>query len=240
MKASDPAPVEAHPAATVVLLRDGRAGCEVLLVRRNSNLAFHGGAWVFPGGRIDGDDFLALDGDDDVTAAARYAAVREAREEVGIVVDPRELVLFSRWVTPEGLPRRFDAWFFAAPAPDTPIQVDGGEIEEHRWFRPAEALAAKRAGAIDLPPPTFVTLTQFCTANRVTDALAELRQRSLRSYVPRLRTLPEGGACSLYEGDAGYDTGDACCAGPRHRLWMRSDGSWIYECSVEGVHFSLS
>jgi hypothetical protein len=39
-----------HPAATVVLLRDGTQGCEVLLVRRNAQLSFHGGAWVFPGG----------------------------------------------------------------------------------------------------------------------------------------------------------------------------------------------
>ena len=43
----------AVPAATVVLIRDGRDGLEVLLARRSSQLAFHGGAWVFPGGRID-------------------------------------------------------------------------------------------------------------------------------------------------------------------------------------------
>lgn len=48
------------PAATVVLLREGRVAPEVLLLRRNSQLAFHGGAWVFPGAfdraevRIDG------------------------------------------------------------------------------------------------------------------------------------------------------------------------------------------
>ncbi|MFM8861560.1 MAG: NUDIX hydrolase, partial [Acidimicrobiia bacterium] len=52
------------PAATVVLVRDaidGRPGVEVLLARRNSKIYFAGGAWVFPGGRIDvedhGDDY---------------------------------------------------------------------------------------------------------------------------------------------------------------------------------------
>jgi len=223
----------------VVLLRDGREGCEVLLVRRNAALAFHGGAWVFPGGRIDGEDFAPLGGRDDVAEAARHAAAREAREEAGVMVDPGELVLFSRWVTPEGLPKRFDAWFFAAKAPHGQVQIDGDEIHDHRWFRPDEALAAKRNGAIDLPPPTFVTLTHFCAASRVADVLASLQQRPLRSYVPRLHML-EGCACSLYEGDAGYEVGDPHRGGPRHRLWMKKDGAWAYECTLDGVAFDLS
>ena len=45
------------PAATVVLLRDGDDGVETLMLRRDTNLAFAGGAWVFPGGRIDPDDY---------------------------------------------------------------------------------------------------------------------------------------------------------------------------------------
>ena len=41
---------DAVPAATTVLVRDGADGIEVLMCRRNSKLAFAGGAWVFPGG----------------------------------------------------------------------------------------------------------------------------------------------------------------------------------------------
>ena len=67
----------AHPAATVVLVRDaqrdGSEALEALLLRRNSKLAFHGGAWVFPGGRIDATD-----------ANARQAAERETIEELGV------------------------------------------------------------------------------------------------------------------------------------------------------------
>jgi 8-oxo-dGTP pyrophosphatase MutT (NUDIX family) len=59
----------AIPAATVVLLRDGAAGIEALLVRRNSKLEFAGGMWVFPGGRLDGDDF-SPPFDPDAAAAA--------------------------------------------------------------------------------------------------------------------------------------------------------------------------
>jgi 8-oxo-dGTP pyrophosphatase MutT (NUDIX family) len=49
----------AIPAATVVLLRDAAGGLETLMLRRNSKLAFAGGAWVFPGGRIDPEDYPA-------------------------------------------------------------------------------------------------------------------------------------------------------------------------------------
>ena len=44
------AAVTPQPSATVVLLRDGRSGLELLLLRRSAKLAFFGGAWVFPGG----------------------------------------------------------------------------------------------------------------------------------------------------------------------------------------------
>ncbi len=71
--------VVAAPAATVVLLRDGETGLEVLLARRSSKLAFHGGAWVFPGGRIDPDDYA--DAPDDLPRAARRR--RSARGEGG-------------------------------------------------------------------------------------------------------------------------------------------------------------
>mgnify|MGYP002623994408 CR=1 FL=1 len=228
----------AHPAATVALPRDSDAGTEVLLVRRNSKLAFHGGAWVFPGGRIDPEDRDAAP-TDDVRDAARFAAVREAFEEAGIRVEVSRLVLFSRWVTPSGLPKRFDAWFFAAEAPRADVRVDGDEIEEHRWMRPGDALVAHQFGEIELPPPTFVTLTTFRDQRPVAEILARLRDEPLRSYVPRLHLLTGGGACSLYEGDAGYDAGDPERAGPRHRLTMHEGGSWSYECTVDGLRFDL-
>ena len=50
-------PVEPKPASSVILLRNGPAGLEVLYLRRNPTLAFHGGYWVFPGGRIDPTDY---------------------------------------------------------------------------------------------------------------------------------------------------------------------------------------
>lgn len=81
---------EPIPAATVILLRDAPA-FEVLMVERHENIGFAGGALVFPGGRIDdGDrdprwtDYSM--GADETMRAAQIAAIREAFEEVGVLL----------------------------------------------------------------------------------------------------------------------------------------------------------
>ena len=220
-------PPVAHPAATVVIVRDGVRGCEVLLLRRNSQLAFHGGAWVFPGGRLDPEDYDGLADATDVVAAARNAAMREAREEAGVDLVADSLVAFARWVTPVELPKRFDTWFFAGLAAHDNVCVDGGEIHEHRWMHADEALAAQRAGEIELPPPTFVTITAIAPHPTARAALAALGRDPIEVFEPRLFPI-EGGAVSLYAGDAGYEDAELERPGPRHRLWMREAG-WRYE-----------
>ena len=103
----------AIPAATVVLLRDAPGGLETLMLRRNSKLAFAGGAWVFPGGRIDPEDYPggkpSLDAAD-LAVAARTAAVREAMEEAALAVDPEGLVWFAHWTPGPLAARRFATW----------------------------------------------------------------------------------------------------------------------------------
>ncbi len=215
---SDPA-----PAATVVLLRDVSDTIEVLLLRRNSQLAFHGGAWVFPGGRIDPQD----SGAGGEAGAARRAATREAREEASLEIDPATLVQISHWTTPEGLPKRFATWFFIGAADATRVRVDGGEIHAHAWLSPAAALAAQRAGEIELPPPTFVTLSTLLSVRRVEEAVASARAAEPLVYLPRVVRV-EGGACSLYPADAGWEQRDPTRAGARNRLHMLESG-WRYE-----------
>ena len=129
---------EAREAASLILLRDSPDGPEVLLVQRNPEQRFMGGAWVFPGG--------ATHAGDDADHAA--TAVRELEEEAGIALPSDvELVPFSRWITPEEVKVRFDTWFFAAQAPPgTEATPDGSECVDARWLRPAAALAAVEAG----------------------------------------------------------------------------------------------
>lgn len=94
----------------------------------------------------------------DMVAAARQAAVREAREEADIVLDPSALVLFSFWLPPPIAPKRYATWFFAATEPGGEVRVDDGEIVRHEWMTPAEAMRRRDVGEIMLAPPTWVTL----------------------------------------------------------------------------------
>ena len=69
-------------AATVVVVRDGDDGLEVLMVLRHKNLKFGGGSWVFPGGRVDDADYARADSQQPPAippyVPAAYADVAEA------------------------------------------------------------------------------------------------------------------------------------------------------------------
>lgn len=215
----------------MVLARDGDDGVEVLMLRKNSKLAF-GGMWVFPGGRVDPED-VDPDRPDDELAAARHAAAREAEEEAGLVVDPADLVPFSHWMPPEAAPKRFATWFFLAPVTDVrDVVIDGGEIHEHAWLRPADAVRSRDAGEIELAPPTWVTLWRLASAAHVDDALQAARGREPRYYETHVAFPRDGGMVTLWAGDAGYEAGDANLPGARHRLWMLEDG-WKYESTID-------
>ncbi|MCW2957337.1 MAG: hypothetical protein JWP18_140 [Solirubrobacterales bacterium] len=218
-------PVPIASAATVVLLRDGADGLEVLLVRRGRALVFHGGAWVFPGGRVDPED--AVPGGDELDAARR-AAVRETREEAGVDVPADALVPLSHWTTPPGQRRRFATWFFAAAVgPDVVVVVDGDETSHHRWTRPHDALAARDRGELELPPPTVVTLSTLVDVPAAADVQARAAAAEPTVFVPRIHATA-GGGVSLYGGDAAYADGTLDRPGPRHRLLMLESG-WRYE-----------
>lgn len=219
-------PAEAVDAATVVLVRDGSAGLETLMLRRSSKLAFAGGMWVFPGGRVDPGDREGPA--DDEFASFRRAAVREASEEAGLRVDPSTLVAFAHWTPPPITPKRFLTWFFLAPAPaGADVSVDAGEIRDHAWMRPEDALRRRDAGEIELAPPTWVTLHGLARHGDVADALAAAGGRAPERFETRVALLDEG-TVALWSGDAGYESGDARTPGPRHRLWMSATG-WRYE-----------
>ena len=209
----------AIPAATVVVLRDGPEGIESLMLRKNARVAF-GSMWVFPGGRIDDGDH---DASGDLITAARNAAAREAAEEAAITLDPEGLVYFSFWIPPPITPKRFATWFFASRAPDTEVSIDDSEIVRHEWMTPAEAIARRDAGEIELIAPTWVTLHTLRGFATVTEALRSLRAGRPRRYVTRLAD-GEHGPVSMWHGDAGYDSGDTLAPGPRHRLEITPDG----------------
>lgn len=254
-------------AATVMLLRDGPAGLQVLLQQRSLRSEVGRGTHVFPGGAVDPADRapafegLCLGGDDATCSALLglergglafwVAAVRESFEEAGVLLarrpnqdhppsflDPAVAVRFvahrsavtlgrpladvlaeegmvidvgllhhvSHWVTPEGVPRRFDTHFFlaAAPAEQVPLHDDGETIAT-AWLEPEEALARNRQGRLALLLPTVRNLEFLCPFTTVSEALDAARALD---HVPtiRPRLVVDGDRVRiLLPDDPGYD-----------------------------------
>ncbi|WP_344695132.1 NUDIX hydrolase [Sphingomonas rosea] len=161
---------EAIPAATLIVMRD-RPGLfpEIVMVERPRTMAFAGGAMVFPGGRIDSDDHQGATG---LEQAAIRAAVRETAEETGLAVDAAQLVPFARWRPDNVSHRRFDTFFFIAPAPDDsgPLLPQPGECERAIWTTAEAMLDDVRSGSARAIFPTIRNLERLAQFASFADA----------------------------------------------------------------------
>ncbi len=185
---------EPRQAATLMLLRDGADGLEVLLVQRNPEQRFMGGAWVFPGGALHEED-----------ADLAAAAAREMAEEAEVSVGAEALMLFSRWITPAEVKVRFDTWFYVARSPEgAEPRVDGQECVDVRWVRPSDALEAGRRDEMMLVFPTIKHLERLAQFGSVAVALENAEGRTVDAVQPRIVSrdgMPE----VLLPGEPGYD-----------------------------------
>jgi 8-oxo-dGTP pyrophosphatase MutT (NUDIX family) len=217
----------ARPAATVVLVRQGSDGIEVLMILRSSRTAF-GGMWAFPGGAVEDDD-VPPGTEPDPLPAARRAAVRETAEEVGLIVDEDALVWLSHWLPPSAAPVRFSTWFFVAAASEGVVEIDNTEVHEHRWVRPVDALAAHSQGEIELVTPTYVTLVRMA-GHATVEAALDVSVPAF--FATRTARTAAGVRACLYDGDAGYESGDCEAPGPRRRLLLHAESPWFWEDSI--------
>ena len=191
----DATPATPRPAATVILLRRGgrhvQRAVEVLMVRRTLEASFMPGVWVFPGGVVEGSEAtegMEASGADAEEMAHRACAIRELAEEAGIELGAEaDLVPWSRWITPEMVPMRFDTRFYVALAPPhSPPRADGTETIDAGWFAPADALERKRAGEMSIAFPTvkhLESLEGYADADAV---LAAARERVVEPILPRV------------------------------------------------------
>jgi 8-oxo-dGTP pyrophosphatase MutT (NUDIX family) len=209
-------PTEAILAATLIVVRDGEAGLEVLMLRRPAGGNF-GGFWVFPGGKVDPTDHA--EGDDEF-APFRRAAAREAAEECAITIEPSDVVTLSYWEPPPRAGVRFGTWFFVGAHPGGPVTIDGSEIVAYEWVRPRDAQARRDLGDFDLAPPTWVTLETLATFATTADAINVLAAKSEPAIYHTRIVKTDGPMLGLWHGDAGYDTHDHEVPGARHRLVM--------------------
>ena len=224
MNAAYQAPKDARTASSLLLLRDGPQGLEVLMMRRAERVGdLRSGAAVFPGGQLDVRDRSAhmhCLGPDDATASRQLglaeggldyfiAAVRETFEEVGLLLangsvdlqalqpwrqrlqtgaagaaefcaatglqlDLRGMAYCSHWLTPPGVPKRFDTRFFVALAPvGQQADADREEAVELMWLTPR--LALDPTLALKLLPVTRVLLHDLLQHDTAASALAAAR-----------------------------------------------------------------
>ena len=167
------------PAASAIVIRDDPF--EVLMMRRHAGASFMPNAWVFPGG-------IAEDLDHEL-GGLWVTAARETFEETGVwlgasledaehkrkrllagsismrhllaeaPLDPETLVLTSRWITPVGVPKRFDTYFYLAKVSRDAIATpEDHEAVGVTWIHPANALAKHAAREMQMVFPTLRNL----------------------------------------------------------------------------------
>jgi len=132
----------------------------------------------------------------------------------GLALDAGALRVFAHWITPEPAPRRYDTWFFIAPAPPGhAYEHDFDETVASEWVRPADALERARRGEFELIYPTFKslqTIARFTSTSELFDAV----DAAWRAPPPALRVMnPDQGWQVRLPGDGGSadggDDGDA-------------------------------
>ncbi len=228
---------EAEPrnAASVVLLRAGEArpgGLELYFLHRHARMAFAPGTAVFPGGGVDPQDHPddtiddALDDERrgawsralgvpaELATALVAAAIRETREETGVVLHPGALVPWACWVTPPGVPRRYRTWFFLAevPAGQEPLDLSS-EAERAGWWSVGQALRAADAGEAVLWPPQYATCAELYDVLTPDEAFGVAADRARTGAFPPAH----------FGGDAAHLGGEDRLAGLVERLRHRRE-----------------
>ena len=172
------------PAASAIVLRDDPF--EVLMIRRHEKRSFAPDVWAFPGGAVE-----EIDRRGDLLNSMRVAAARELREETGISLgeplDLEKLVWTSHWITPEGLPKRFDTYFFLAAVPrDTTIALQRSEAIDSTWISPADAVQRHLAGDFPLVFPTLKNLEAIVGFKCAADLIESRRNADVPATRPRI------------------------------------------------------
>lgn len=194
--------LEPLPAASVIVLRDDPL--EVLMLRRHEKSSFVPNAWVFPGGIAETLDAELSDGTP--LGTMRVTGARETFEETGVwlgapledaehkrrrllagslsfrqllgeaKIDFEKLVWTSRWITPVGIPKRFDTYFFLTRVErDVVATAEQNEAVDVVWISPADALSRHREGRMQMVFPTLRNL-EAIEGWRTADSLIESRR----------------------------------------------------------------
>jgi glyoxylase-like metal-dependent hydrolase (beta-lactamase superfamily II)/8-oxo-dGTP pyrophosphatase MutT (NUDIX family) len=181
-------------------------------------------------------------------------------ERFGLRLAADRLAYHSHWLTPPGLPKRFDTRFFVAQAPaGQTASFDRHETLEHRWVRPADALAPD--SGFRLPNATRHTLASIGRSGNARECVEHARsQPRIERIMPRVATGSKGprpvmpGEPAYAEigrldpdgtGDASYELAPARAVRLSERVWrvtapngsvMTGPGTNTYFVGAPGGH----
>lgn len=168
------------------------------------------GVWVFAGGVVeDADRAVSLPPDagniQEDEWAHRVCGARELGEEASVELEPAALLPWSRWITPEQVPLRFDTRFYVGLAPPhSKPEPEPSEMDGALWTTPEAALEAEGAGEMEISFPTVRHLHQLADFADADAVIAAARERKVDALLPRIRKHGAGIEV-LLPGDEGYE-----------------------------------
>jgi 8-oxo-dGTP pyrophosphatase MutT (NUDIX family) len=103
------------------------------------------------------------------------------------------LVPFGHWITPEGVGKRFDTYFYICRAPtNAEVTSDGREIVAAEWVRPEEVIERAARGERSIMFPTLLNLRRLLESADVAGALAAAAARQMVTVVPTIERRADG------------------------------------------------
>ncbi|MDQ0812089.1 8-oxo-dGTP pyrophosphatase MutT (NUDIX family) [Streptomyces sp. B3I7] len=138
-------------------------------------------------------DTTGADWEADRTAlVARETSFAEFLDRRGLVLRSDLLGAWTRWITPEFEPRRYDTWFFVAALPEGQRTRNAStEADRTVWIRPSEAARAYDAGELLMLPPTVATLRRLAPYATAAEALAAAPGRDMTPVLARAEVRDE-------------------------------------------------
>jgi 8-oxo-dGTP pyrophosphatase MutT (NUDIX family) len=127
---------------------------------------------------------------DRAALVARDLSFAEFLERRGLVLRSDLLGAWTRWITPEFEPRRYDTWFFVAALPEGQRTRNAStEADRTVWIRPQDAADGYDKGELLMMPPTIATLRQLTAYGSAAEALAAAPGRDLTPVLAQARLV---------------------------------------------------
>lgn len=140
-------------------------------------------------GDTTGEDWEA----DRAALVARDLSFAEFLDRRGLALRSDLLGAWTRWITPEFEPRRYDTWFFVAALPEGQRTRNAStEADRTVWIRPADAAASYDKGELLMMPPTIATLRQLTPYDSAAETLTAAPGRDLTPVLAQARLGEDG------------------------------------------------